>query len=88
VQVPERPGTHSGVMGPVPQVWSTHVEVVMRVPPLLRVMMQTMPAGQVSPEDALGSSHAMAAHGPVVTRQVLVPVEQVATVRPAPAQSS
>jgi hypothetical protein len=46
-----------------------------------------MPAAQVSPEGDWGlGSHTKEAHAPVVTCQA--PAAQVATVRPAPAQSS
>jgi uncharacterized protein YvpB len=80
---------HWRVTGPVPQVCSTHLEVVVVVPAALRVLVKTQiwPAAQLSGLGPSGMAvQAMAAQAPVVifhTRAV-----QVARVFPAPAQSS
>jgi hypothetical protein len=80
LQVPFAPDTHSGVMGPVPHVWSAQTG---SSPNEAR---QTCPAAQLRVMAPLKLTHFTGAHAAVVTIQY--PLEQRVWMRPLPAQSS
>jgi hypothetical protein len=84
-QLPARPSMQAVDMGRVPQVWPTHFGVTLK--DVLVVITQTWPAAQVSPPASVfGTSHVMELQGAESTCHA--PATQLASERPAPAQSS
>jgi hypothetical protein len=72
-------------MGRVPQVWATHFDVTLKE--VLVVITQTSPAAQVSPPTSVfGTSQGKELQGAESTCHA--PATQLASERPAPAQSS
>ena len=85
-QIPDKPVRHAGEIGFEPQVFSTHVGFKVNTTLLVLVRTHTWPVAQViSAGDTPTPSQVTELQAVVSTVQV--PPEQVASVRPSPAQS-